>query len=90
MGMFLVQKGTNVKGIKNGKEWYPENFIEKALKETMCFDKAQLRIDPTGIATWANGPGNVTIGSDFAKAGYYGFDHKGWCILVRSEFVQYG
>lgn len=90
MGMFLVEKGTKVLGIKDGKEWYPQNFIDKELRETMVFGKEQLRIDPTGISSWACGPTGVTVGAEYARAGYYGFEHKGWVILVKGSFVQYG
>ncbi len=90
MGIFLVEKGTKVKGIKDGKEWYLQNFIEKDLKETIVFDKAQLTIDPTGIGHFACVPGCVTIGSAYAEAGYYGFAYQGWTILVPGSEVQYG
>jgi hypothetical protein len=90
MGMFLVENGTLVKGIKDGKEWYPQNFVEKPLKETLVFDKAQLVIDPTGIGKHACKPGDITIGGSCAEAGYYGFSYEGWTILVAGSEVRYG
>lgn len=90
MGMFVVENGTWVHAIKDGKEWYDQNFVKKTTDKTLVFDKADLRIDPTGIGKRACGPNDVTVGSNYAKAGWYGFGYKGWTILVPRHMVQYG
>lgn len=90
MGMFIVEKGTECKVIKDGKEWYASNFIDHKTKEDQVFDKGEMIVDPTGIAkSWCCTPRDQVIGGDYAKAGYYGFRRDGWAILVHHSMCKY-
>lgn len=93
MGMFLVEAGTK------GKLCFFSRFgrmetEDYTFEKTVVFDKTQLAIDPTGVASYACGPVGVTIGSELARKGWYGFDHvvDGGKILVivPATEVQYG
>lgn len=90
MGMFLVPEGTKVKVIKDGQEWYSNNFKDHVTKETNVFDKSELTIDPTGISKVACTPNQKVIGGEWAKNGWYGFLKNGWYMLVPENKVQYG
>ncbi len=92
MGMFVVNKGTAAKVIKDNKTWIDDNnFTQITTTKDLVFDKGELVIDPTGVSKVALGPGqNKVIGGQYAKAGYYGFARKGWTILIFHDSVIYG
>jgi hypothetical protein len=87
--MFEILAGTEVRVIKDGREWRGENIRSWITRKDNLFDKAELCVDPTGIATWASVPGGVTIGSAFAEAGYYGFRSEGYTVLVHASKCAY-
>ena len=79
MKMFTVEAGTKVKLIKTNTEWYTYNFVDHTLKHDQSFFLEDVRIDPVGRV--ANCRGNVTVGSAWAEAGFYGFQ----CPANRNE-----
>lgn len=87
--MFEVKQGTEVKVIKDGVEWYSQNFRTWITKKDNLFDKEEMIIDPTFIASWCPPKGGVTVGSAYAEAGYYGFRSQGYAILVPASKVKY-
>jgi len=89
MGMFLVEKGTAVFVIKEGDSWCADNIKPYITKNDNVFDKGEMILDPTGILSYAHGPGNNNIGQYYASNGYYGFKRDGWYIIVYSRSVQY-
>lgn len=82
---FIVKAGEQVKVIKNGKEWYTENFIDHVTKNETCFFLEEIRVDPLGNV--AHGPDDHTIGGLFAQKGYYGFERDGWILLIAHSRV---
>lgn len=87
--MFEIKAGTEVKVIRDGKEWYSDNFRIHVTKEDNLFDKEEMIIDPTGIASWCPPINGVTVGSAYAKAGWYGFRRDGWALLVPASNCTY-
>lgn len=87
--MFEIKAGTEVKVIKVGKEWYSENFKNWTTCQDNLFEKEEMRIDPTGIASWCPSLNGITIGSAYAKGGYYGFESQGYIVLCPAKDVQY-
>lgn len=90
MGMFIVERGTEAKVIKVGKDWYAKNFQNHITKETNVFGKEEMIIDPAGINKTCPPLKGITIGSAYADAGNYGFKREGWIILVHASKVVYG
>lgn len=82
---FLVVKDTKVRVIKEGKEWYGSNFVDHVCKQDNMFFTEDIRIDPVGIL----GPckNGVTVGGSWAKAGWYGFENKGYVMMVPASKV---
>jgi hypothetical protein len=87
--MFEIKAGTEVRVIKVGQEWYAQNFKEWTTRQDNLFDKEQMTIDPTGIASWCPPLKGVTIGSAYADAGWYGFQDQGYIILCPASKVAY-
>ena len=87
--MFEILAGTQVRVIKVGREWYSQNFRMWTTKNDNYFDKEEMRIDPTGIASWCPPLHGVTIGSAYAKAGWYGFERDGYVLLCPASHVKY-
>jgi len=87
--MFEVKAGTKVLVIKDGVEWFGYNFKDWTTKQDNLFEKEEMVIDPTGIATWTPPLSGVTIGSAYAKAGWYGFKSHGYIVLVGGHNVRY-
>lgn len=87
--MFEILAGTEVKVIKVGQEWYGENFRIWTTQHDNLFDKEDMRIDPTGIASWCPALNGITIGSAYAKAGWYGFESQGFVVLCPASKVKY-
>lgn len=87
--MFEIKAGTEVRIIKVGQEWYAQNFREWVTCKDNLFDKEEMTIDPTGIASWCPPLNGVTIGSYYAKNGWYGFQSNGYIILCPGSKVTY-
>lgn len=85
----VVKKGTEVEVIRDarGVEWHiPANWRKHITKHDNIFYAEDIRIDPLGHV--GNGPGNVTVGSKYAEAGYYGFERKGYIMIVHMSKVE--
>lgn len=90
MGAFVVKAGAKCVVIKDGADWGDfKNFMAHKVKEKQIFDKSELVIDPTGIAKYAARSCDKTIKGMYAKDGWYGFQRKGWTLLVPSFQVLY-
>ena len=92
MGMFLIKKGTPVRIVDFSRVNYPGSIVKLITTKDIVFGKEDLTIDPTGIAwKYTAVPQNVkTIGGDYAKKGYYGFNYEKHTMLVASSYVKYG
>ena len=86
--MFFIPAGTDVRVVKNGKDWSPNNVKMCKTKHDNVFDKEQVVVDPVGKLGTNRENGN-TIGGAYAKAGWYGFESDGWTLLVHSSAVKY-
>lgn len=90
MGMFIVEAGTPIRAIKNGKEWYDPNFTDTKTKKVNVFDKHELIVDPAGISKDAvTSASIVTVGGAYARAGWYAFRTDSWTMLVHAQYVTY-
>lgn len=87
--MFEITSGTEIRVIKVGKEWYAQNIRTWITCNDNLFEKEDMRIDPTGIASWCPPLHGVTIGSAYADGGWYGFESKGYIVLCPAQDVQY-
>lgn len=87
--MFLIKADTNVRVIRDGQEWYAPNFREWKTRQDNFFEKHEMVIDPTFIATWTPPANGVTIGSAYADAGWYGFRRDGFIVLCPATHVHY-
>lgn len=90
--MFEILAGTELLVIKDqrGVEWRSTNFRRWVARHDNLFDKEDMCIDPTGIASsWCSVPNGITIGSAYARAGYYGFRSQGYVVLAPASSVNY-
>ena len=86
MKLFKVAKGTEVKVIKGGVEWYSGNFVTHTTKNENIFELEQIVIDPVG----KQGPNKhgVTVGGAWANAGWYGFEQGGFILMATIHQVE--
>jgi len=87
MKLFEVKKGTEVRAIRDGREWYPGNFEVRVTKKDHVFDLEEIRVDPVGQVGSHKGH-RKTLGGAYAESGYYGFGRAGWVLLVPMRFVK--
>lgn len=96
MRAFSIKAGTKVGMVAPGKEWFGDYWKEHYLQHDRIFFVEDIVIDPTGIGSrYACTPGCVTVGSNWAEAGYYGFkldesygSLKGYIVLVGASNVE--
>lgn len=88
MTMMVVEKGTEVKVIKKGKEWFAENFKTFVTTKTNVFGKEDIIVDPVGKLGCHRGD-TRTVGGRYAQDGWYGFadPDSEYIMLVHSNFV---
>jgi hypothetical protein len=89
--MFQVKPGTPIRVIRKQREWTAPNIREHITRKMNYFEKEEMIVDPAGIRrTDCCVPVGVTIGAEYAKAGWYGFSPDGdYVVLVHSQYVQY-
>jgi len=92
MRAFMIDKGVQARAIKDTVlDWQMQNYKTITTSDDLMFFIEDMRIDPTGIAKHASTPANrVTIGGHWASQGYYGFERKGWVLLVHHSQVTVG
>jgi len=85
--MFEVIAGVEAKAIRDGVEWFPENFMPILTKKVSLFDKNEVVLDPIG-KLGCNQNDHV-VGGAYEKAGYYGFRKGRWVLIVHASKVKY-
>ena len=85
MKLFSVSKGTKVRVIEDGQEWYSDNIKNHETSENHAFELEEMCVDP--VRTNGGNPASSafdlnTVGGDWARAGWYGFRRDGWVILI--------
>jgi hypothetical protein len=89
MRAFVIEEGTRVNAIKFNGLAQPQ-IDEKVIKEQTLYFLEDIVIDPVGKI--GCGPQYMTIGGDWARKGYYGFqlpkNKSGYdIILVHSSDI---
>lgn len=92
MRAWLLKEGTEVIAV-NFKGYGAPQLDKKVLKEEVMYFEEDIAIDPIGKL--GCGPGDITIGGDWAKKGFYGFklpeNKSGYSImLAHSNDIQIG
>jgi len=84
-----IKKGTAARVIKDGAEWYEENFRDFTTTMNLMFFREEIAVDPIGSLATASTKHHVhTIGGWVARQGYYGFRRGGFCLLVHANDVE--
>ncbi len=86
MKIFEIKKGTQVEVIKEGLEWWRDNFKKHVTGADHGFLLEEMIIDPVGNIGCTKRHKNV-IGGLYAERGYYGFRRDGFCLVVPASKV---
>lgn len=80
---------TTVRIIKEGVEWFSNNFQEHETTKDNVFNLEEMTIDPTmPYSSWCLTRYNKsTVGGYWAECGYYGFRQNGWFVLIPTNKV---
>jgi hypothetical protein len=85
--MFEILKGTEIKAIRSGLDWYDKNMVRCLTKQNNLFDKHEVVLDPVGQLGCCRN--DRVIGGSYERAGYYGFKKGNWTMIVHASKVQY-
>lgn len=89
MRIFSIKEGTESLLIKEGKQWFSDNFLSWKTRKDLSFGVEDLVVDPTGISKVAVTADYIhCVGGWYAQLGYYGFKKQGYILLVPRNYVE--
>ena len=84
---FIIAPGTAAMVIGQEQEWSEQNFKAIRTMRMNQFTRAAVILDPWTGECNHYAPNAQSLGAEYAKKGYLGFRHGGYCMIVQADKV---